>query len=371
MHRSDCRLMANLFARRGSTQVKHKVAALFLALGCTPPLAGQEPIPPASSFMPPGYLQAMPPVDRVLSDMKVADSVETRARQYVAVSDLGHILFVLTWDHGVVLTSDNHTRSGLTPEETRLERGYRDASNRLLFGSGGAPGLDALINRYSAARSPFHKELLDRYFSPPWKAAFLAVEGQLKALAAASKRQPDSTARANSIAREEEARPFRPAPVPPDERRFAMALNDWCRAKRPTPENPLAREQADREVSRRFRAIVSAVGPISDWSGILLKISAKGSDAGVTMSVDTVSSYRGAAQDALYAEVAQVTGWFKERSPAYAAASRMQVGQRLFFSGRALEAGSEQFRLLASEDNPEQGCGIRFAMELTALRPAP
>ena len=91
--------------------------------------------------MPPGYIQQMPTVERVLSDMKVADSVDTRARQYVAVSDLGHILFVLTWDRGVVRTSDNHTRSGLTPEETRLERGYRDASNRLLLGSGGVwPG---------------------------------------------------------------------------------------------------------------------------------------------------------------------------------------------------------------------------------------
>lgn len=352
MHRSDGRSMANLFPRRGRTPVRHNVAALFLTLACTLPLAAQEPIPPASSVMPPGYLQAMPAVDRVLADMKVVDNVETRARQYAAVSYLWEILSVLTSDH--------RFRSGLTPDESRLDRGYLDAQNRLNYLSARVPGLTALINRYSATNAPFHKELLDRYFSPEWKAGFLALEGRKEA-----------RVRADSIARDEAARPFRPASVLPGERRFAMALNDWCRAKRPTLENPLAREQADREFSGRFRAIVSGVGPISNWGGILLEIGADGSDAHVTVSVDTVSSYSGGAGDAEGAAVAQVTAWFTEKSPAYAAASRMQVGQRVFFSGRALKAASEQFGLLSSGENPDRGCGIRFAMELTAIRPAP
>ena len=42
-----------------------------------------------------------------------------------------------------------------------------------------------LSNR--GCRAPFHKELLDRYFSPAWKAAFLALEGRLKAEQVASK----------------------------------------------------------------------------------------------------------------------------------------------------------------------------------------
>src|SRR5437660_11471120 len=103
------------------------VAALFLAVAGTLPLAAQERIPPASSVMPPGYLQAMPAADRVLSDMKVADSVETRARQYAAVFYLDEILDVLTWDHLYVQGG----RSGLTPEEDSLRRGYGNAQNDL------------------------------------------------------------------------------------------------------------------------------------------------------------------------------------------------------------------------------------------------
>src|SRR2546426_954108 len=110
------------------------VAALFLAVAGTLPLAAQE-IPPASSVMPPGYLQAMPAVDRVLSDMKVADSVETRARQYAAVSYLYEILTVLTRDHLYVRGGG----SGLTPKEDSLNRGYDDAKGRLFRLSGKVP----------------------------------------------------------------------------------------------------------------------------------------------------------------------------------------------------------------------------------------
>ena len=114
------------------------VAALFLAVAGTLPLAAQDI--PASSVMPPGYLQAMPAADRVLSDMKVADSVETRARRIAAMFYLGEIMDVLTWDHLYVQSG-----SGLTPEEDSLTRGYRNGGNDLSFGTGKVPGLSALM----------------------------------------------------------------------------------------------------------------------------------------------------------------------------------------------------------------------------------
>jgi len=92
------------------------VAALFLAVAGTLPLAAQDI--PASSVMPPGYLQAMPAADRVLSDMKVADSVETRARRIAAMFYLGEIMGVLTWDHLYVQSG-----SGVAAEGDRLTRG--------------------------------------------------------------------------------------------------------------------------------------------------------------------------------------------------------------------------------------------------------
>ena len=364
--------MANLFAHRGRTPVKHKVAALFLALVGTLPLAAQERIPPASSVMPPGYIQQMPMVDRVLSDMKVADSVDTRARQIVAMSDLGHILFVLTRDHDYVRTSDNKVRSGLTPEENRLNRGYLDAWNSLSFLSAKVLGLTALINRYSAESGPFYKELLDRYFSPAWKAGLLVRERQLEALEVASKRERDSVERADSIAREEEDRPFRAAPVPPGERRFAMALTKWCREWPGEQGNPLAVEQANRDFMLRLDPIVHSVGPIRDWTGILLRLTPEvSSGAIVTITIDTVSSYSGGNENATLAAAAIVDAWFARGTPAYADASRLNVDQRepqrVTFSGRALVAGREQ----GFSNDEGEGCRIGLGMELTAIRPAP
>jgi len=150
------------------------VAAQFLALAGTLPLSAQDI--PASSVMPPGYLQAMPAADRVLSDMKVADSVETRARQYAAVFYLDEILDVLTWDHLYVQGG----RSGLTPEEDSLRRGYGNAQNDLFSGSGKVPGLTALMTRYEAESSPLRSEILDRYFSPAWQAALMALDARYR-----------------------------------------------------------------------------------------------------------------------------------------------------------------------------------------------
>jgi len=149
------------------------VAAQFLALAGTLPLSAQDI--PASSVMPPGYLQAMPSADRVLSDMKVADSVETRARRIAAMTYLGEIMDVLTWDHLYVQAG-----SGLTPEEDSLTRGYRNAWNDLFYHSGDVPGLTALMTRYEAESSPLRSEILDRYFSPAWKAALMALDARYR-----------------------------------------------------------------------------------------------------------------------------------------------------------------------------------------------
>lgn len=138
----------------------------------------EERISQAGSVMPPGYLQAMPAVDRVLSDMKVADSVATRARQYAAVSYLGQILSVLTWDHIFVQGG----RSGLTAKEDSLNRGYLTAENLLRSGSGNVPGLMALMGSYAAETSPLRSELLDRYFSPRWKAALTRLDARYRAV---------------------------------------------------------------------------------------------------------------------------------------------------------------------------------------------
>jgi len=344
------------------------VAALFFAVAGTLPLAAQEIA--ASSVMPPGYLQAMPSVDRVLADMKVADSVETRARQYAAMHYLDQILDVLTRDHFFF-----PDRSRLTPEESRLYWGYQYSESQLFRLSALVPGLTALMNRYMES-APFRGQLLDRYFSPAWKAAFLALEGRRDAWEAASKLERDSTARADSVAEELAARPFRAAPVPPDQRRFVMAVNDWCRQIPAEQNNPIAREQAGREFWRRLDVIVRGVGPIRDWSGVLLEIEegaeSLGEPASVTISVDTVSSYASAEvenwETARESETATVTVKFSQRSAAYATAGRMQVGQRVFLSGRALQAPEGQ---AVSRSSGLGGCRPNFAMQLTELRPAP
>jgi hypothetical protein len=348
--------------------MKGYVAPLLLAVAVTLPLAAQERIPPASSVMPAGYLQAMPTVERVLSDMTVADAVDTRARQAAAVSYLGLILSDLTLDHLFARgPTPGKVVSGLTPEEGILNRGYLDAWNRLYALSAEVPGLTALMRRYSAENSQFRRELLDRYFSPVWQRGLLAREQQIAEHEAKAKRATDSTARADSLAAAEESRPFLPAPVPAGERRFAMALTKWCRARPAEQGNPLAIEQVNREFMLRLPPIVNSSGPISDWSGMLLAITPGLGDASVTITVDTVSSYREGIGGAQYSAAAIVGAWVTSGTRAYAEASRVEVGQRVFFSGRRLAAGSEQF--LSNDEG--KGCGIHLGMELTSIRPAP
>jgi hypothetical protein len=288
------------------------------------------------------------------------------------VFDLRHILYVLTWDHLYV-----QGRSGLTPEEGSLNRGYLDAENRLFYLSGKVPGLSALMNRYSAESAPFRNELLDRYFSPAWKAAFLALDAQFHEREAASDRERDST---RALA----ARPFQAAPVlrhgapvPPDQRRFAVAVNDWCRRFLAAPEqtNPIAREQFQREASRQAAAISRSVGLVQSWGGILSAITAydrpviaRGEDASaadLVISVDTAATVRVTEDQDSIRPAAAVKATVGSSSPIYAAAGRMQEGQWVVFSGRALE-----FDQWAAGGEPPS-CRVEFKIVLTALRPAP
>ena len=334
------------------------VAALFLAVARTLPLAAQDI--PASSVMPPGYLQAMPSSDRVLSDMKVADSVETRARRIAAVSYLWDILSVLTWDHLYVRGGG----SGLTPKEDSLNRGYLDAQNlKLLPRSALVPCLSALMNQYSDENASFRTELMDRYFSPAWKRTFLTLEAQYH-----SREHQPAVANGVPSARAVESTAPQCAPVPPDQHRFAVAVNDWCRRfQAPEQTNPIAREQFQHEAAQQAAAIGHTVGLVQSWGGILIEITAynrpviapgeDSSAANLVFLVDTLATmYRTSPPAVFKATVGS-------SSPIYAAAGRMQKSQRVVFSGRALQFDS----WVAGREPPH--CFAVFKIVLTDLRP--
>ena len=362
----------HLFQFAAAQFVRDSIRAVWTAelaaRGETPASVAEEqrlqPIPPASSVMPPAYLQAMPMAQRVLADMKVADTIQTRARQYAAVSRLQEILNVLTSDHTFVRTSDNQIRSGLTPVEDSLNRGYLNAQNlQLLPRSGLVPCLSALMNQYSDENAPFRTELMDRYFSPTWKRAFLTLEAQYH-------RREDQPAAANGAPSARAAEPAAPqcAPVPPDQHRFAVAVNDWCRRfQAPEQTNPIAREQFQHEAAQQAAAISHTVGLVQSWGGILSAIKAydrpviaRGEDssaADLVLLVDTLATmYRTSPPAAFKATVGS-------SSPIYAAAGRMQKSQRVVFSGRALQFDS----WVAGREPPR--CIALFKIVLTDLRP--
>jgi len=356
-----------LFQVAAARLVRDSLTAVWtpeLAARGETPGAAREPIPPASSVMPPGYLQAMPMAERVLADMKVADTVQTRARQYAAVSRLQEILYVLTSDHTYVRTSDNQVRSGLTPVEDSLNRGYLDAQNlKLLPRSALVPCLSALMNQYSDENAPFRTELMDRYFSPAWKRTFLTLEAQYH-----SREDHPAVANASPSARAVEWAAPQCAPVPPDQHRFAVAVNDWCRRfQAPEQTNPIAREQFQHEASQQAAAISRTVGLVQSWGGILSAITAydrpviapgeDSSAADLVFLVDTLATmYRTLPPAVFKATVGS-------RSPIYAAAGRMQKSQRVVFSGRALQFDS----WVAGREPPR--CVAVFKIVLTDLRP--
>jgi hypothetical protein len=78
------------------------------------------------------------------------------------------------------LGSSFRGRSGLTPEEDSLRRGCRNAWSDLFSGSGKVPGLTALMTRYEAESSLLRGEILDRYFSPAWKAVLMALDARYR-----------------------------------------------------------------------------------------------------------------------------------------------------------------------------------------------
>jgi hypothetical protein len=351
--------------------------------------------------MPPGYLEAMPTVDRALADMKVADSVRTRARQYAAVSHLWHILIVLTDDHYYVQGGG----SGLTPEEALLQRGYLDAQNRLNSLSGEVPGLRALMEKYSGENARFRCELLDRYFSPAWKTAFLRREAQWwmhaapedAARGAHAPHCPSAVTKTSRIASRRTATiPVRVAapvtqgaPVPPDQGRFAVAVNDWCgRFLAPEQTNPIAREQFKREASRQAADISRSVGLVRSWSGVLIGIESytpemrvRGEDASganLVVSVDTAATARVTPYGDSIPPAAFAKATVGSSSPVYAAAGRLHLGQWVVFSGRALEYDASTlwtpFAGWLGEDRDTGepvGCAAPFKIVLTDLRPAP
>lgn len=350
-------------------------AALVLALCCSTFFAAlaaaQE------------YVSGVPEPARVLAAYEGPDSLDSTARQHAALRVIRQFITDLSYDRIARDRQRGRPFVLQTPDEQRLMRAYADAEQlrqpafdmaewRRLGPASPLSRWLNLVDRYAMLDTRFRDDVLQRFFSPDWVAGYQAAKGRLGARVAASTRERDSIRAAESVAEEQAARPFQAAPVPPGQRRFAMAVNGWCRGMPADTGNPIAGERADREFSRRLGVIVRSVGPIRDWSGILLDIEpgSQLSDASVTISVDTVSSYRSGLADAEYAAVARVTAAFNSKSPAYAAASRVQVGQRVFFSGWALEAGSEQF-VMGNAGQGSEGCHSRFAMKLTALRLAP
>jgi len=349
-------------------------AALVLALCCSTFIAAfaaaQE------------YVSGLPEPARVFAAYEGPDSLDRTARQHAALRVIRQLITDLSYDRIARDRARGRPFVLQTPDEQRLMGAYAAAEGQVrdpAFDKAETQRLGAaaplrrwvqLVDHYAMLDTQFKDDVLHRFFSPDWVAGYLAAKGRLGARMAASTREHDSIRAADSVAEELAVRPFHAEPVPPGERRFAMDVNRWCHGTPADTGNPIVVEQAQREFSLRLAAIVRAVGPITDWSGILLSIKpgSQFSDPSVTISVDTVSSYR-SGEVAEYVAVAGVTGTFSSRSPAYAVASRLQVGQRVFFSGRALEAGSEQ--LSRGEAEQEQSCHNSFGMALTALRPAP
>jgi len=359
---------ANLFARWVALALG--CSALFVALA-----AAQE------------YISGVPDPARVIAAYEGPDSLDRTARQHAALRVVRLLVMDLSNDRVNRDQEGGRPYVRETPEEHRLQAAYSAAerqihpefdiaeSRRLSAESrrlgAASPGYRwfLLESQYSMRDARFRDDVLHRFFSPEWVSGYLAAKGRLEARVAASTRNRDSPSGADSVAEEPEVPPFKGAPVPADERRFAMAIYDWCRGKPAEQDNPIAREMADREFSRQLDQIVRGGGSFRDWSGIILGISTDlGSsglpDAYVTVSVDTVSSYSGKRTFAKGTHP-YVSSKVSPRSPVYAVASRVQVGQRVFLSGRMI-------KVLGYSQSWTQGCGdVAVGIELMALRPAP
>jgi hypothetical protein len=107
----------------------------------------------------------MPTPTRVLKEIRGGDAIDTEARQWGALRQLITMMSLLSNGRDVA--------NRLTPEETRLRLAYRDALPRLNPRSSSYEYDEAL-----------NKELLDRFFSPAWRAHYqelTARQGQHQA----------------------------------------------------------------------------------------------------------------------------------------------------------------------------------------------
>src|SRR5712664_2334357 len=229
-------------------------AALVLALCCSTFIAAlaaaQE------------YVGGVPEPARVLAAYEGPDSLDRTARQHAALRVIRQVITDLSYERIARDRARGRPFVQQTPDEQRLMRAYAAAEGQVrdpAFDKAETQRLGAaaplrqwvqLIDHYAMLDTQFKDDVLHRFFSADWVAGYLAAKGRLGARVAASTRERDSIRTADSVAQEQATRPFQAAPVPPGQRRFAMAVNGWCRGMPADTGNPIAREQADREFSR-------------------------------------------------------------------------------------------------------------------------
>jgi hypothetical protein len=184
--------------------------ALPALLVLAAPLMAQR-YPHASTVMPANYLAAMPPASRVMADMAVTDSTETRARRLAAIMLLQRVIDVLTDDHMF--------DPGLTREENELRLGYLNQDNLLSAGSGLVPGLTPLIDSYCCGEreQAFRREVFNRYFPPEWQAAYLRLERTVE-------QRENARSTAMNPPQPDESQPDEPQPDEP-----AIPATGWAR----------------------------------------------------------------------------------------------------------------------------------------------
>ena len=353
-------------------------AALVLALCCSTSvaaLAAQDAPAPNARQQAKGdfaFWAEMPDVAQVINDVQGKDEEDTAARQLAAYRLLN------------ALVNANADRIGQLPWPPR-ERALYSAYARLIY-TRVRPHESGLRDQRIMAQSyrfdtdtAFTQPFLKRYFS---QAALRDIEPIVTMIEADAQRigAADATDRAASGAAEPDpavrvaAPAAHGAPVPPDQRRFAVAVNTWCRRfLTPEPTNPIARDQFQREASRQAADISRSVGLVRSWSGVLLGIESytpvfrvRGEDASganLVVSVDTAATVRVTQSGDSRPPAAFVNARVGSSSPMYAAAGRMQEGQWVVFSGRALEVD----QWAAGGEPPS--CRVDFKIVLTDLRP--
>lgn len=117
-----------------------------LCLGFSTPISAGAPADTS-------YLKEMPPPARVLAEIRGKDAIDTDARQWGALRQLMTMMSLLSNGRDVA--------NKMTPQETELRLAYRNALPRFNARSSAYEYDDAL-----------HQEMLDRFFSPTWRARY-------------------------------------------------------------------------------------------------------------------------------------------------------------------------------------------------------